>query len=247
MEVKMNVRELLIAMTGGFKGFDAPAVTAMADVFRRKLERYEGPELANAWVEVAASFKATGNKPYPLPSDFEDVLPRAAKMPKSAGGSPLDFKGHGERKAALLDDWCQVQRPEIAATYGPRVAFWCEAEVRERAGLLAWKEDAPTTIRLGEEDIKKIFESVVSRDRMDAFGPAVLGKPAYGETAQEQMEKCRTIVVRGGYSSEEIAEPVEARRPAHKGPTVDLRPEEFTVGDVPPWLDDGAPPPEDYS
>jgi hypothetical protein len=241
----MNVRELLIAMTGGFKGFDAPAVTAMADVFKRKLERYEGPELANAWVEVAASFKATGNKPYPLPADFEDVLPRAAKMPKGSG-PVLDFKARGERKSALMEEWRASQRPEIANMLGPRVAFWCEAEVRDRAGLLAWKSDAPTTIRLGDKDIKKIFESVVSRDRMDAFGPAVLDKPAYGEVAREQMEKCRTIVARGGYSREEIAEPVEGRRPAHKGPTVDLREDEFTET-PPPWLDDGAPPAEDYS
>jgi hypothetical protein len=236
----MNVRELLIAMTGGFKGFDAPAVTAMADVFKRKLERYEGPELANAWVEVAASFKATGNKPYPLPSDFEDVLPRAVKMPKSAGGVALDFKGHGERKAVMVDGWRQGQRPEIAATYGPRVAFWCEAEVRERAGLLAWKngDDAPGSVRLSDKDVATIFESAVSRDRADTFGTV-----AHPDSWRDQMEQCRAHVVAGRYSREEIAEPVASPRSTRKPrPTVDLRPGEFTeveIGEPPAWIADG--------
>jgi hypothetical protein len=240
----MTVDDVLDRLIGAFPGFDAGAVVAMADVFRRKLERYEGPELANAWVEVAASFRPTANKRYPAPADFEEVLPRAAKMPKGASGKALDLKGHAERKSALLQEWGREQRPEIARVYGPRVAFWCESEVRDRASLIAWKDgtntDAKINVRLSDKDIARIFESTVSRDRMDTFG--TVGHP---ETWREQFEACRVHVVAGRYSREEIAEPVASPRSTRKPrPTVDLRPGEFTeveVGPVPGWIDDGAP------
>lgn len=230
----MTVDDVLEKMIGAFRGFDSAAVTAMRDVFQRKLGRHEGAELANAWTEVASSFKPTGMKPYPAPADFEEVLPQSAKMPR--GQAPrLDFKGHAERKAALAADWNEWQRPAIAEQFGPRVAFWCEQEVRGRAGTLAWKDEA-ATVRLGSDDIAKIFESVVSRDRMDTFG--VVSHP---ETWRDQFEQCRAHVVAGRFSRDEIAEPVVAPRGKPRGPTVDLRPEEFTEV-PPPWLDDGAPP-----
>ncbi len=241
----MNVRELLIAMTGFYKGFDAPAVTAGADVFKRKLERYEGDELANAWVEVAAEFKPTGMKPYPLPSDFHDVLPRAAKMPKGAGGPVLDRKGHAERKAKLVADWIEQERGEVARSYGPRVAFWCESEVRDRADTLAWKtgEDAPASISLADKDVLRIFESIVSRDRMDAFGGWPIGRLS-APLWEEQMQICRGHVLAGRYSRDNVAHPVETvpRKKGMVAPTVTLEPSEFSeVGPVPPWIDDGAP------
>ena len=230
----MTVDDVLEKMIGAFRGFDSAAVTAMRDVFTRKLERYEGAELANSWTEVASSFKPTGMKPYPAPADFEEVLPRAAKMPK--GQTPgLDFRGHAARKAALLEDWRQGQHQDICERFGPRVAFWCEHEVRSRAQGLAWKEDT-ASVRLSDKDVAAIFESAVSRDRMDTFGLA-----AHPETWRAQMEQCRVHVVAGRFSREEIAEPIPSPkgRPAR---TVDLRPDEFTeVPPVPGWLSDGAP------
>ncbi len=230
----MTVDDVLEKMIGAFRGFDSAAVTAMRDVFQRKLGRHEGAELANAWTEVASSFKPTGMKPYPAPADFEEVLPQSAKMPKGTSAAALDFKGRAERKAVLLADWAQWQRPEIAEQFGPRVAFWCEQEVRGRAGTLAWKDEA-ATVRLASTDIARIFESVVSRDRMDTFG--VVSHP---ETWREQFEQCRAHVVAGRFSRDEIAEPVAAPKGKPRGPTVDLRPEEF-VEVPPPWLSDGAP------
>jgi len=235
----MTVQEILAAMIGAFRGFDNAAVLAMQPVFEQKLAKYEGPELRNAWIEVASSFKRTAATPYPMPHDFEQVLPRAAKI---KGGPALDREGHRTRKDGFLADWRQWERPAIETAYGPRVAFWCESEVRSRADTLAWRtdEDAPKGIRLAAADVAKIIESVVSRDRMATFGAAVLDKPAYGEAAREQFEACRVHVLAGRFSYNEIAEPVKpkATRP---GPTVDLRPDEFVeVGEPPPWVTEGT-------
>jgi hypothetical protein len=161
-------------------------------------------------------------------------------MPKSAGGAALDFEGRDERKAALVDEWRRGQCQDIVETMGPRVAFWCEAEVRERAGLLAWKngDDAPASVRLSDKDVATIFESAVSRDRADTFGVVV-----HPDLWRDQMEQCRAHVVAGRYSREEIAEAVASPRSTRKPrPTVDLRPGEFTeveIGEPPAWVADG--------
>lgn len=232
----MTVIEILRAMAAAYKGFDEAAVAAMAPVFERKLERYQGQELANAWVEVASSFDAKPSKPYPLPADFEAVLPRAAKIKT---GPALDREAHRRRKGELMADWVQWQRPAVLDAYGPRVAFWCEDLVRTKADLLAWSLDSPEVIRLKEEEIVKVYQSVVSRDRVDAFGAATLGNKRLYDAWAEQWGQCREHVLAGRYSEEEIAKRVPNAKPKAAGPIFEG---EFTEA-PPPWLEDGAPEP----
>ena len=238
----MKVPELLEAMIGYFKGFDAPAVTAAAPIFVRKLEKYEGPELANAWVEVAASFKPTGMKPFPVAADFETVLPQPNRV---KGGPALDKEAHARRKSELVTDWRRAQLPQVAQEYGTRVAFWAEAEIRSRAGDLAWKGDAaPSTIRLNDAQLKLILESVVSRDRMDAFGGHILGRTDSFDAWQEQMAHCRWHVVAGRYSIEETPQAARQAKPKRSGPVVDV--EAVEIGEPPARLGE-APPDAAYS
>src|SRR5262249_27261811 len=150
---------------------DDGAVTAMWPIFKRKLSRYEGAELENAWAEVASSFDPTRNKPYPVPKDFEAVLPVPGKLRATAPA--LDFKGRTARRAELVAGWLAEQGLEIRTTHGPRVAFYCEMEVRQRAGNLAWGEGT-RSIRLSVEDVKLMEDRIVSSDRLDVFGASVL-------------------------------------------------------------------------
>jgi len=237
----MTVKELLMAMAAAYRGFDEAAVDAMAPVFRQKLEKYEGKELANAWIEVAASFDAKPSKPYPLCADFEKVLPQPNRI---KGGPALDKEAHARRKNDLVIDWRREQMPQVAREYGARVAFWAESEVRTRAGDLAWKgEDAPSTIRLSDGDLKRVLESVASRDRMDAYGAQILGRTDSFDAWQEQMGHCRGHVLAGRYSIEETPQAARQAKPKRSGPVVDV--EAVEIGEPPAWLNDGPPQPEE--
>lgn len=220
----MTVKELLLKMAAAYRGFDAEAVAAMHAVFVQKLEKYEGAELANAWIEVASSFDAKPSKPYPLPKDFESMLPQPARM---KSGPALNFKAHAERRKQLVDEWCARQRPEIEAVAGPRVAFACEQDMRDRAGLLAWRDDV-ATITLSQEDVDKACARLASSDRMHTFGAAALRADDGGEIWSQQMDLCRTHVLAGRYSANEIAVPVDSPRPRpKKNVVVDVLPPDW--------------------
>lgn len=201
----MTINELLEAMIGAYKGFDDSAVAATIGAFRQKLEKFEGKELASAWVEVVSGFDPTARKPYPLPKDFEEVLPKPRRM---RDGPTLDIKGHGERRAKLLADWELAQRPDIEAEFGPRIGVWCSIVAQDRAHNLAWKPEGPEKVRLDDEAIAKVVQGVVSQDRMDTFGGISLRGD--GHVWQSEMERCRAHVLAGRYSHKEIVAPVQA-------------------------------------
>lgn len=198
----MKVAEVLKAMAGAYKNFDADAAMALAPAFVAKLERHEGPDLAAAWLEVVANFDPTARKPYPVPKDFEGVLP--GRMAKLSSGPSLDFKGHDLRKQQLVEDWKTGQGVEISQKFGPRVFSWCEGEVRQKAGLAAWKEN-PGDIRLTQAQIEAVFQSVASRDRLEVFGASAL-REENPRRWIEQMDRCRAHVVAGRFSYQEEAQ-----------------------------------------
>jgi hypothetical protein len=216
----MTLKELMAAMIAVYKGLDEEAVTAAWPAYRQKLEKFEGKELAGAWVEVVSGFSPTPRQPFPLPKDFEAVLPQ----PNRLRGTPaIDFKGHATRRAQLLDNWAIDQGNDLGAVHGQRVAFWCLIEARRQADDLAWKPESADRVWLSGEKVLQVIQGVVSRDRMDTFGwPAEKMHP---EEWKRQMEECRGYVLAGHYSKKEIATPVQNMRrgPPAKTP-VDLEP-----------------------
>lgn len=186
-------------MIGAYKGFDDAAVAATIGAFRQKLEKFEGKELASAWVEVVSGFDPTARKPYPLPKDFEEVLPKPRRM---RDGPALDIKGHGARREALVSNWETVHWPTIREQYGARVAWWCYVEARERAHNLAWKAESAENVWLTARDIDRVVEGIVSRDRTDTFGGDVARMDPEGWKGQ--MDQCRVHVLAGRFSFREI-------------------------------------------
>lgn len=237
----MTVQELMLAMVAAYKGMDQSAVSALGPVFKQKLEKYEGKELAAAWVEVASGFDAKPSKPYPLPKDFELVLPAARKMPS---GPRLDREAHAKRKADLVSGWIGTQKRAIGTQYGPRVAFWCESEVRARADSLAWRPEPPIGITLSSNDVERIFQSVVSRYRIDTFG---YQRNVPADLWTDQMVRCGELVRAGQFSRDALlGMPVGGKSTGKNPDDIPISGWEPAIGtpehdNAPPW-DDGAVP-----
>ncbi len=219
----MTVKELLEAIANLYSGATADALKSFKGVFYARLQRHEGPKLAAAAEEIFATFKATGVNRFPIPLDFEKLLPSQFSL-KGTGGPALDLKGHAMRKANLLSDWWELQGDSIRAQHGNAVARSCEHRARQIAHDRAWASD-PKAIELDMVDIDQCRRQVISSERMLAHGAYSLRRsdPALWE---RQMAECAHLVANGVSPSKELGRAQEpgSAPPAMVSASVDQAP-----------------------
>lgn len=190
----MTVTELLEAIIAAYPGSSPEALRTFKPVFHARLRYHEGERLAAAATEVLGTFSATARKPFPICADFEAHLP-SGKLHMPSDGPSIDFKGHKQRKDALVQEWQVGQGAKIKPVRGPFVYAHCLWEVQRLAGARAWN-DRPERIILTPEQIQTCEDQAVSTARLSAQGAAVM---RHGSNAEwdDQMARYRSLVRAG--------------------------------------------------
>jgi hypothetical protein len=158
----MTVDELITRIIAAYPGASLEAMKSFKPVFYARLRHREGEPLADAATEVLATFRPKYGQPFPIPADFETVLPSPPR--DAASAAPLDARRHAERKRRLMAEW----RRSVDAV--PEVARALETIALEVADLAAWRTD-PGPIALTAKQRKLAEQRAISLQRRCEHGP----------------------------------------------------------------------------
>lgn len=166
----MTVSQLLEFLSAAFPAFNASAAGAWAPVFRARLVRHEGPNLAKAYADVLGSFTVKGSKSlFPVPADFEAHLPNLKRdMGKDEAGKPIDLAGRKRRADSLFANWRAGQGTR-ASKGNPALMRALEDMARPLADILGWNEN-PEPLVLTRDQLKIVAQRAISFERMQRYG-----------------------------------------------------------------------------
>ena len=158
----MTVDDLITRIIAAYPGASLEAMKSFKPVFYARLKHREGEPLADAATEVLATFRAKYGQPFPIPADFEAVLPSPRR--DGARAAPIDPGRHAERKRRLMAEW----RRSVDAA--PEVRRALETIALEVADVAAWRESSKP-IALTPKQRKLAEQRAISLQRRCEHGP----------------------------------------------------------------------------
>lgn len=181
----MNVAELLDRIIAIYPGATPEALASFRPVFLARLQHRE-THLESAANEVFATFQPKGNKPFPIPADFEAHLPSIHATARDAKDAPIGpwLEARAQRSESLYRDWHATQGAKIKAARPLPVYGQCVLLVKDLANKAT--ERTPR-IQLTAEQIADCDQRAVSAARVAKFGRP----PKDEETWRQQIAEVR--------------------------------------------------------
>ncbi len=180
----MTVAELLASILRAYPGADEGAIATFKPVFYARFKHREGERLKAAAEEVFATFNATARKPFPIPNDFEEHMPRS--HPTIAGEGPLRaaLVAREARWRKLFGEWYQVQGVRLKGNR-PQPVF--DACILEAKDLCEKADERTARVILSAEQIRICEARALSQSRVRMFGAL----PKTNEAWDNQFEQVR--------------------------------------------------------
>lgn len=177
----MTVTELLTRILAAYPGATPEAMKTYVPVFHARLQKHEGPALADAATEVLGSFKPKYGQPFPIPADFEAHLPSGKlNLPEEGHSIRGALKDRAERQKRVFSTWLQTQGAKIKQARPVAVYNACVM-------LAADLAKAADRVILKPEQITLCEERALSQARVAMFGAL----PRTNEAWQAQIEQVR--------------------------------------------------------
>ena len=187
----MTVAELLASIIAAYPGATDQAMATFKSVFYARFRDREGDALRDAFEATVADFRATGRQPFPIPADIEANMP-SRRLFGGAGGGAIDFKGHAERKRAMLTEWRDVQGARGAG--GIAEVWQALVSIAEaRSHVAAWNDKAGP-LRLSRQDLRLAQHRAISQQRRLEHGRPVGDGAAWWEQVKEIAERWKIPV-----------------------------------------------------
>lgn len=184
----MTVVELLNRIIDAYPGATPEAMQSFKSAFYGRLQRHEGPLLAEATDAVLGSFKPKYGQPFPIPADFEAHLPSGKlNLPSEGHSIRQALKDRAERQKRAFSAWLQTQGVKIKQARPVAVYNACVM----LAADLAKQSDR---VILKPEQITLCEERALSQARVQMFGAL----PRTSEAWQAQIEQVRASWTAGG-------------------------------------------------
>jgi hypothetical protein len=158
----MTVDELITRIIAAYPGASLEAMKSYKPVFHARLKHREGEPLAEAATEVMATFRPKYGQPFPIPADFEAVLPSARR--DLARAAAVDARRHAEHKQRLMAEW----RRSVDTV--PEVRRALETIALEVADTAAWRETSKP-IALTARQRQLAVQRAISLQRRCEHGP----------------------------------------------------------------------------